>query len=116
MKTNLNVAYWTHEDAEAAGHLYYFAPLGRTKGPYFVQRHVDAIIDIANDGTLAGVELIDRMPSPPTKTIRASDAHYLWLFLIGVIVGVAMIFGSLVAVSWIHGIKWQPVIMERGAK
>ena len=35
----------------------------RTAGkPYRVQRRVEAIIDIAEDGTLASVELIDRMP------------------------------------------------------
>lgn len=33
--------------------------------PYLRQRHVEAIIDIASDGTLAGVELIDNMPPPP---------------------------------------------------
>jgi hypothetical protein len=59
-------AYWTHEDSKG-GHLFYFAPEGRTKGPYTTQRHVEAIIDIAPDGTLAGVELIDNMPPPPKK-------------------------------------------------
>jgi hypothetical protein len=60
-------AYWTHEECDAAGHLYYFgiAEGVRTRGPYTNQRHVDAIIDIASDGTLAGVELIDNMPPPP---------------------------------------------------
>ena len=33
--------------------------------PYTKQREVRAIIDIADDGTLAGVELIDGMPPPP---------------------------------------------------
>lgn len=60
-------AFWTHDDeaAKDVGHLYYFAPKGRTPGPYTKQRHVNAIIDIADDGTLAGVELIDDMPPPP---------------------------------------------------
>lgn len=61
-------AYWTHDDKYAeniGGHLYYFAPRGRTPGPYRNQREVRAIIDIADDGTLAGVELIDDMPPPP---------------------------------------------------
>ncbi len=60
-------AYWTHEaDAEEdAGHVYYFAPTDRAPGPYKKQRHVEAIIDIAADGTLAGVELIEDMPPPP---------------------------------------------------
>ncbi len=60
-------AYWTHDDeaVEKVGHLYYFAPENRAPGPYTTQRHVAAIIDIASDGTLAGVELIDDMPPPP---------------------------------------------------
>ena len=61
-------AFWTHDDAavESIGeHLYYFAPANRTPPPYRTQRHVEAIIDIADDGTLAGVELIDNMPPPP---------------------------------------------------
>lgn len=61
-------AHWTH-DAEFAketgAHLYYFAPANRTSGPYKQRRYVRAIIDIADDGTLAGVELIDNMPPPP---------------------------------------------------
>lgn len=60
-------AYWTHDDVAASrvGHMYYFAPTNRAKPPYTTQRHVEAIIDIAADGTLAGVELIDNMPPPP---------------------------------------------------
>ena len=60
-------AYWTH-DAEAVdevGHCYYLAPTGRKDPPYTTQRTVTAIIDIADDGTLAGVELIFKMPPPP---------------------------------------------------
>jgi hypothetical protein len=62
-------AYWTcdSDDPEANGYLYYFAPLNAAAGPYRRQREVRAIIDIADDGTLAGVELIDRMPPPPSK-------------------------------------------------
>ena len=61
-------AYWTHDDeaAKDVGHLYYFAPTNRRPPPYKNQREVRAIIDIAEDGTLAGVELIDNMPPPPT--------------------------------------------------
>lgn len=61
------LAYWTYDDnaARHLGHLYYFAPLSRAKGPYLTQRHVKAIIDIADDGTLAGVELVEGMPEPP---------------------------------------------------
>lgn len=60
--------YWTHDDeaVKDVGHLYYFAPANRTPGPYLIQRRVTAIIDIASDGTLAGVELIDDMPPPPS--------------------------------------------------
>ena len=64
-------AFWTHDDeaaAEGMGHLYYFFPVGREPPPYVTQRHVRAIIDIAPDGTLAGVELIDDMPPPPVLT------------------------------------------------
>lgn len=61
---NWRKAVFTHEDSEA-GHLYYFALLDRAPGPYRTQKHVTAIIDIAADGTLAGVELIDDMPPLP---------------------------------------------------
>ena len=66
-------AYWTFDEksAETVGNLYYFAPLDRAPPPYLTQRHVEAIIDIAADGTLAGVELIDNMPPPPRAATRA---------------------------------------------
>lgn len=54
----------TCENSEV-GHLYYIELAGRTAPPYTQQRHVNAILDIASDGTLAGVELIDDMPPPP---------------------------------------------------
>jgi hypothetical protein len=60
--------WWTHDDGAAKlglGHFYYFAPAGATAPPYKTQRHVSAIVDIAFDGTLAGVELIEDMPAPP---------------------------------------------------
>jgi hypothetical protein len=60
-------AYWTHDDSSGIGHLYYFAPTGRCPPPYKTQREVRAIIDIADDGTLAGVELVDDMPPPPLQ-------------------------------------------------
>lgn len=48
-------AWWTYdEDA----HAYYFAPTARLDPPYRRQVIVEAILDIANDGTLAGVEII----------------------------------------------------------
>lgn len=56
-------AYWTY-DAEA--HTYYFAPNSRTPPPYHEQRRVEAILDIASDGTLAGIELVEgALPMPP---------------------------------------------------
>ena len=60
-------AYWTHDDVAVkdVGHLYYFAPIDRRPPPYLRQIEVRAIIDIADDGTLAGVELINGMPPPP---------------------------------------------------
>jgi uncharacterized protein YuzE len=59
-------AQWTYDpEAEA----YYFAPMQAAEPPYLTQRHVEAILDIASDGTLAGVELIDRVPPPPTAAL-----------------------------------------------
>lgn len=55
-------ATFTRDDNPSLGPLYYFAPANRQPGPYLRQREVMAIIDIAADGTLAGVELIDDMP------------------------------------------------------
>lgn len=69
---NWHKAVFTHEADEHAGHLYYFAPLTTAPGPYLEQRRVTAIIDIASDGTLAGVELIDEMP-PPTPTLQENS-------------------------------------------
>jgi hypothetical protein len=69
--TNANggrLAFWTHYDAaRVSGHLYYFALADRAPPPYRQQKHVQAILDIAEDGTLAGVELIDDMPPPPSS-------------------------------------------------
>lgn len=47
------------------GTLYYFKLGDRRDPPYLQQRHVSAILDIAADGTLAGVEIIDDSPLPP---------------------------------------------------
>jgi hypothetical protein len=59
----------THSDEKHAGHLYYVKIKGRRPPPYTTQREVTAILDIADDGTLAGVELIDRMPPPPADAV-----------------------------------------------
>lgn len=71
----IKTAYWTYDAGayvESGEHLYYFAPTTRTSGPYTTQRTVTAIIDIAEDGTLAGVELIEGMPPPPNMEATAS--------------------------------------------
>ena len=58
-----NEAYSTY-DPEV--HAYYFAPTERQPAPYRKQIFVEAIIDVADDGSLAGVEIIDlKMPKPP---------------------------------------------------
>lgn len=63
-------AFWTFDEKSHAEHgmrLYYFRLANAAPGPYRTQRRVEAIIDIAEDGTLAGVEFIgDGMPPPPT--------------------------------------------------
>ncbi len=60
-------AYFTYDtDAEA----YYFMPIQRASPPYHHQIEVTAIIDIAADGTLAGVELVSGdLPPPPGQPI-----------------------------------------------
>ena len=61
-------AYWTCDEDEEGGVAYYFAPVQRAAPPYRKQVRVEAIIDIAEDGTLAGVEIIDdRAPPPPSR-------------------------------------------------
>jgi hypothetical protein len=68
MPSSAKSGWWTHDDGSAKcglGNLYYFSPAGATPPPYKTQRHVSAVIDIASDGTLAGVELIEDMPPPP---------------------------------------------------
>lgn len=70
-------AYFTFDEHARDEHgmrLYYFAPVDRSPPPYLTQRYVNAIIDIAADGTLAGVELIDNMPDPPAPP-QSSDSN-----------------------------------------
>ena len=57
-------AYWTYDYETDA---YYFAPSNRTAPPYLKQVEVTAILDIASDGTLAGVELVMGTLPPPPK-------------------------------------------------
>lgn len=61
-------AYYTY-DPEADA--WYFARGDRSPPPYKTQRHVEAIIDVASDGTLAGIELLSLEPirQPRSSTI-----------------------------------------------
>jgi hypothetical protein len=52
-------AYWTYDDEADA---WYFAPVDRVPPPYLKQVEVKAIVDIAPDGTLAGIELLGPIP------------------------------------------------------
>ena len=67
-------AYWTCNSDDDGDHAYYFAPIDRRPPPYMKQREVRAIIDIAEDGTLAGIELIDDMPPPPKPVSSQSSS------------------------------------------
>lgn len=60
-----NVAWWTY-DKEASA--YYFAPSTRRPPPYRKQQQTTAaILDIADDETLAGIELLfGSLPAPPS--------------------------------------------------
>jgi hypothetical protein len=75
-------AYWTFDDKASATHgirAYYFAPVDRAEPPYLRQCEVTAILDIASDGTLAGVELVlgDLPPPPAAKSFAAGLADKL---------------------------------------
>lgn len=62
-------ATWTYDHETGA---YYFAPTNRAAPPYMTQRTVEAVIDIAADGSLAGVELghwDTAAPPPPPKLV-----------------------------------------------
>ncbi len=66
-------AYWTYDELSVA---YYFAPTDHSPPPYYEQREVTAILDIASDGTLAGVELVwgDLPPPPPRNRVNCAGA------------------------------------------
>ena len=57
--------YWTYDSRAGA---WYFGLCERTPPPYLIQRHVEAIIDIASDGSIAGIELLHDFPPPPDAT------------------------------------------------
>lgn len=59
-------AWYTVDYADECGHLYYFGLTGRAEPPYHNQRRVEAVLDIDDDGVLAGIELIDNMPPAPS--------------------------------------------------
>jgi hypothetical protein len=66
--TEHRAAYFTYDPTH--GGAYYFAPTGRAPPPYKTQRQVTAILDIAADGTLAGVELVMGKLPPPRPSRR----------------------------------------------
>lgn len=57
MPLERRAGFWTYGGSHGC-RAYYFAPNNRAAPPYREQRHVTAILDIAADGTLAGVELV----------------------------------------------------------
>ncbi len=64
-------AYWTYDEKAGA---YYFAPIERVAPPYRKQIEVAAILDIAADGTLAGVELVmGNLPPPPQRWLPSDN-------------------------------------------
>ena len=60
-------AKWTY-DGEADA--WYFALDERQAPPYLTQRRIEAIVDIAADGTLAGIEILVPMPPPPSPPMQ----------------------------------------------
>lgn len=63
----------SHTDDEHCGNMYYVKVKGRMPPPYLTQRRVTAIVDIASDGTLAGIELVDDMPPPHADAAKPRD-------------------------------------------
>ena len=65
-------SYWTYSDCDGLAHVYYFSLLNAVAPPYLEQRRVEAILDIASDGTLAGVELVfGDLPPPPLNSYNS---------------------------------------------
>ena len=64
MPTFNGTATWKVDDEH--GYLWYVKLDSRRKPPYLKQIQVTAIIDVADDGTVAGIEIVDtKMPGPP---------------------------------------------------
>lgn len=56
-------AYWTHDPSTGA---WYIGLEERRPAPYTRQVTVEAVLDIADDGSLAGIEIVDpAAPGPP---------------------------------------------------
>lgn len=55
------------------GPLWYIKLAEADAPPYFTQREVRAVLDIDQNGKLAGVELIEDMPSPPATKPTTTD-------------------------------------------
>jgi predicted RNase H-like HicB family nuclease len=78
-------AWWTYDDEACAC---YIELEDRRPAPYLEQRHFEAILDIASDGTLAGVELLEmrkadagRLPPPPKHELELGildGANSVW--------------------------------------
>lgn len=52
-------AYWTYDQEAGA---WYLGLLQVAKPPYKTQRHVQAILDLDDEGRLVGVELLENIP------------------------------------------------------
>lgn len=78
-KLTKHPAWYTH-DPEAAA--WYFAREDRTDPPYLRQIEATAILDIASDGTLAGVELLEpfgqALPPPAPTLDPEAVARVIW--------------------------------------
>ena len=58
-------AFWTYDSEVRA---YYFAPTSRRPSPYRRQIEATVVLDIADDGSLAGIELLaPATVCPPQK-------------------------------------------------
>lgn len=55
---------------------YYVTPSTRPNPPFTKQIHVEAIVDVGDDGSFAGIEIIDpRMPQPHVPEIGGGDGR-----------------------------------------
>jgi hypothetical protein len=61
------------------GNLWYLRLSERRYPPYVKQIHVEAIVDIADDGTVAGIEIIDEKMLGPPKTAKHTFMGEPWI-------------------------------------